>query len=256
MRIMVQAHRGASAYAPENTAPAFRLAVEMHADGVENDVRFSKDKVLVVGHDGTVDRVSDGKGRVHEMTLAELKQLDYGVKRGPQFAGTRICTLTEFLDIVRDMKIINIEFKPIEHPDVEPAWACDQLYDAVARAGVWDHTIVSSFDFTLLKLLKERHADVRTALLYGHKMTPAETVALVRSVNGDIIHPELSCINKWIVDRCRREGIDVNVWTVDKPRSIRRAIELGVTGIITNVPDRVLEAVRAAECENSYIVDK
>jgi len=242
---MVQAHRGASAYAPENTLPAFRLAVKMGADGVENDIRFTKDGVIVVSHDGNIDRMSTGTGLVRDLTYEELLQFDFGVKRGPEFAGTKICTLKEFLDVVKVMSVVNIEFKPMaENGPIDPDWAINRMYSEVEAAGCWDHTIISSFDHPLLKRIKELHPDVRTALLYGHQLTPDETVAMVRAVNGDIIHPHLGCINKEIVDRCREEGIQVNVWTVDSPEDIERAISYGVTGIITNVPDRVLERVK------------
>ena len=244
MRIMVQGHRGASAYAPENTLPAFKLAVKMGADGVENDIRFTKDGVIVVSHDASVDRMSTGTGLIRDMTYSELLEYDFGVKRGQEFAGTKICTLKEFLDIVKGMDIVNIEFKPMaENGPIDPDWAIGRMYGEVEAAGCLDRTIISSFDHPLLKRIKELHPDVRTALLYGHRMTPDETIAMVRSVNGDIIHPHLGCIDKEIVDRCREEGIQVNVWTVDAPEDVRLAVSYGVTGIITNVPDRVLKIV-------------
>lgn len=86
--IVVHAHRGASAYAPENTLPAFRLAMEMGADGFENDIHLTKDKVFAVCHDGSIERTSNGTGSIHEMTMAQLKQYDFGVKFSEKFAGT------------------------------------------------------------------------------------------------------------------------------------------------------------------------
>lgn len=243
MSINVQAHRGASAYAPENTAPAFRLAVEMGADGVENDIRLTKDNIYVLSHDSSINRMSTGKGEVCDMTYEELLQYDFGVRTNEKFKGTRIATLEDFLDIVDGMRVINIELKPLMPRD-DRQFAFDTLYNALVKHSCVERTIISSFDHVSLKGLKEAHPDLRTALLYGHKMSPDETVEFVRSFKADIIHPELSCINADIAQKCRENGIDVNVWTVDAPKDIKRAMELGVTGIITNVPDRVLEILR------------
>ncbi len=109
--IVVHAHRGASAYAPENTLPAFRLAMEMGADGFENDIHLTKDKVFAVCHDGSIERTSNGTGSIHEMTMAQLKQYDFGVKFSEKFAGTRISSLDEMLEVTHGMDILNIELK-------------------------------------------------------------------------------------------------------------------------------------------------
>ena len=101
MKINVQAHRGASAYAPENTAPAFRLAVSMGADGVENDIRLTKDGVYVLSHDSNINRMSDGKGEVGEMTYEELLQYDFGVRTNAKFKGTKIATLKSSWKLLR-----------------------------------------------------------------------------------------------------------------------------------------------------------
>lgn len=236
---MVQAHRGASAYAPENTLPAFALAVEMEADGVENDIHYTLDGQFVVCHDSNIARTSDGTGEIHEMTLKQLREYDFGKKFDPKFAGTVIPTLKEFLDVVKDMRVINIEVKPPYPDHVQRGVIYDQLYRELAEAGCTERTIISSFDHGMLKELKAAHPDLRTALLYGHPMTPEETLEFVHRYDADIVHPFIGCIDENIVNTCLENGIDVNVWTVDDPENIRRAIDLRVTGIITNVPDKV-----------------
>ena len=134
MKINVQAHRGASAYAPENTAPAFRLAVSMGADGVENDIRLTKNGVYVLSHDSNINRMSDGKGEVGEMTYEELLQYDFGVRTNAKFKGTKIATLKEFLEIVKDMRVINIELKPFA-PHEDKNYAFKYLHDALLQFG-------------------------------------------------------------------------------------------------------------------------
>lgn len=243
MKINVQAHRGASAYAPENTAPAFRLAVSMGADGVENDIRLTKDGVYVLSHDSNINRMSDGKGEVGEMTYEELLQYDFGVRTNAKFKGTKIATLKEFLEIVKDMRVINIELKPFA-PHEDKNYAFKYLHDALLQFGCTERTIISSFDHQALKELKAAYPELRTALLYGHGMSPEEMISFVRSYNADIIHPQLGAVNEKIMEACRKNGIEVNVWTVDSSHDIKRAMELGVTGIITNVPDKVLNVLR------------
>lgn len=244
MKINVQAHRGASAYAPENTVPAFQLAVDMNADGVENDIRLTKDGVYVLSHDGDIGRMSNGKGEINQMTYEELLQYDFGVKTAEKYKGTKIATLEEFLQVVHKMNVVNIELKPFA-PHEDKNYAFDYLYNLLVKYGCVERTIISSFDHTALKELKAAHGDLRTALLYGHGMTPDETVAFVKSFNADIIHPQIGAINEMIVEACKKNNIEINVWTVDSLHDIKRAIQLGVTGIITNVPDKVLEVLRA-----------
>ena len=124
-KTMIQAHAGASQLAPENTLAAFRAAKAAGADGFETDVRMTKDQCLVIHHDDSIDLTSDGQGNISDMTLAELKQLDFGAWFGPEFEGERILTLEECLSAAKDLdfEIVNLELKPvvINSEDGEPA---------------------------------------------------------------------------------------------------------------------------------------
>lgn len=240
--ILVQAHRGASAYAPENTLPAFSLAVKMNADGVENDIHLTKDNRFVVCHDDEIARTSTGKGLISQSDYNTLVQYDFGVKYNPSFEGTKIPLLEQFLDVVKDMKVINIELKGPFTPS-NKSEAFKMLYDIIKSYGCIGKSIISSFEHILLKELKEECPNLRTALLYGHVMTPSETVSFVQNHNADFIHPALSCLKKETVDECRKKGIGCNIWTVNAPEHIKVAIEMEPTGIITDVPDRVLKAL-------------
>ena len=114
-KTMIQAHAGASQLAPENTLAAFRAAKAAGADGFETDVRMTKDQCLVINHDDSIDLTSDGQGNISDMTLAELKQLDFGAWFGPEFEGERILTLEECLSAAKDLdfEIVNLELKPV-----------------------------------------------------------------------------------------------------------------------------------------------
>lgn len=240
---MVQAHRGASAYAPENTLPAFRLAKEMHSDGIECDIHLTSDGVLVVCHDDDIARTSNGCGSIAAMTLPELKRYDFGCKFSPDFTGTCIPTLDELLELVYDMAIINIECKgPLpagRHMDE----ALEKLYDTLVRFGCVERTLMSTFLWDWAKRSKELHPDLRTALLYGNRLSPEETLDSARRHMADAMHPNLEHLDKEAVDACLSSGIDVNAWTIDSPEQIERAITLGITGLITDVPDCALAAI-------------
>lgn len=232
---VIQAHRGASGYAPENTLPAFRMAVQMGADGVETDLHMTRDGFFVVCHDENISRTSNGEGKIREMTLKQLKTYDFGGPYSAAYAGTSIPTLEEFLEVVKELDPINIEIKGPFPDGSDMAAVFDRLVDRLNQYGCAERVLFSSFCHDWLRELKKRFPALRTGLLYGEgPRTPEETLRLAREYNADAIHPELHCINREIVETCRENGVDVNVWTVDSPQDIALAASLGVTGIITD----------------------
>lgn len=236
----IQAHRGASGYAPENTLPAFQLAVDMGADGIECDIHLSRDGHFIVCHDETIDRTSDGEGKISELTLAEIKAHDFGVKFDERFRGVTAPTLEEMLDVVKSMNPINIEIKEFGK-DRDNAEILDKFYGILKSFGVIENTIVSSFDAPLLKLLKERHPDIYTCYLYNEMKLSA---AFSEGIGCSAIHPYYKKLLPATIRSAHRRGMKVNCWTVNKEAEIRRMIALGSDGIITNYPDI---AVKVAE---------
>lgn len=249
-KTLIQAHRGASAYAPENTLPAFQMAVDMGADGIECDIHLTRDGQFVVCHDETVNRTSDGTGRIAAKTLAELKTLDFGVKFDSRFAGTRIPTLEEMLDVVGGMRVINIEIKRFDHPMGQAA-ASDRFYELLTNKNVLSRTIVSSFDEEALKVLKQRHPDTVTCLLYSGGKNKCETAD---KLHCSAIHPDFAHLTAAEIDKAHGKGMKVNCWTPNSQEDIRRQILAGCDGIITNYPDRALELVKeSAQNENGSL---
>ena len=151
---LIYGHRGASGHAPENTLEAFRLSMDMGADGFELDVHMSLDGELVVIHDETVDRTTDGTGLVRDLTLAQLKALD-ACNGMDAYRGARIPTLGEVFDLIRDTRhIVNVEVKTDEwfYPQIE-----EKCLALAKEQGVEDRVIYSSFNhFTLIKLRQRR----------------------------------------------------------------------------------------------------
>ena len=231
------AHRGARKAAPENTLPAFQKALEMHVDGIELDVRCSNDDVLVVMHDETVERTTDGSGKVSDLALAQLRTLDAGSHFGPEFAGVRIPTLDEVLDLVGDRCTVNIEIKTLAH---DGGGEVDRVAQIIAARELYDQVIVSSFN--PIALIKMRHIDsrIRLGLLYEYSL-PGYLCKMWmgQAVAPEALHPKHTLVDEMSVDDARKRRKAVNTWTVNDVKEARRLNALGVDVIITDVPDLI-----------------
>lgn len=226
------AHRGASAYAPENTIAAFDKAVEQGADAIELDLHLSRDGELVVIHDDTLDRTTDGSGPVHEQSLEELRRLDAGRWFGEVFAGQRIPRLDEVLDRFAGKVQLALEIKAGSSvfPGIE-----EKVISALRECAAIDQTAVASFDHYALRRLKEIEPAIRTAaLLVGR---PVSLSALAGPAKADGLALEASFVTKTEVEACRASGLQLVVWVVNDPAQMRHFIKLGVDGIITDRPD-------------------
>lgn len=243
MQIQVWAHRGASAYAPENTMEAFSLAIEQRADGIELDVHLTADGEVVVAHDETVDRVSDGSGRIVQMTLTELRQLNFH-KPMPQYTETaRIPTLREVLDLLRPTNLIlNIELKnSIEaYPGME-----ERCIDLVRAAGMRDRVWYSSFNHHSLTQVKALDSGAPCGVLYSGTMVQPWLYA--RNLGMDALHPHFSeLLVPDEVPQSHTAGIRVHAWTVNETEHLEAVARTGLDAIITNFPDRALRVLGRA----------
>jgi glycerophosphoryl diester phosphodiesterase len=162
MKIEVAAHRGNMALYPENTLPAFRSACEIGVDMIELDMHMTKDGEIIVAHDGDFIRTADNPGKIHEMTLAEIKKIDVGKKRGSEFEGITVPTLGEFLDLMKQIgqsMSFNFEFKDYIHVHGDK-FACESADRAIAlidEYGFWDRSIANSFDGRLLEYIEKKY---------------------------------------------------------------------------------------------------
>lgn len=239
---LVFGHRGASAYAPMNTIPAYVLAADQGADGIELDVHRSKDGHAVIVHDFTVDHTTNGSGRVDAMTLAELKALDAGSWFGEQFVGTRIPTLDEVFEAVGQRVYVNVEIKSesAETDGVEQVVA-----DVIAKYNMQARVIVSSFNPLTLKRFRDIMPEVPIGFLYSNDM-PIDTQALMKQLDlkHEARHPHHEMIDTAYMEWVKREGYRVNTWTVNDPARAVVLRDLGVDAIITDKPDVILKALR------------
>lgn len=241
---LVLGHRGASAYAPMNTLPAFELAAAQGADGIELDVHRSKDGHAVIVHDFTVDKTTDGSGTVTEMTLAQLKALDAGSWFGAEFAGTRIPTLDEVFEAVGDKLYINVEIKSMsqETDGVEQIVA-----DVITRFNMQERVVVSCFNPLTLDRFRRIMPGVPLGFLY-EPATFAQTGAMMGALDlsCEAWHPHHTMIDAAYMRRAADEGVLVNTWTVNEPELAVSLRDLGVNGIVTDKPDVILQALRGA----------
>jgi len=159
--IYVAAHRGFCAKYPENTMEAFRAAAEIGVDQIEIDVRITKDGEAVIIHDETVDRTSNGTGKVADMTLAELRALDFGSKKDPRFAGAKIPTFLEFMDFVKDLPTMTLDVELKEYPTEgreEIAFAfCDRILQIIDGYGFTDRVVINTFSGRLHEYIREKY---------------------------------------------------------------------------------------------------
>lgn len=225
-------HRGASGHAPENTLEAFQLAMDMGADGIELDVHLSRDGELVVIHDETVDRTTNGTGFINSMTMEQLKKLDAS-KGMAKYKGAKIPTLGEVYDLLRPTRaIINVEIKTdtIFYPDIER-----KCLELEKEKGMEGRIIYSSFNHYSIVRVLELDSGAQTALLYSSGLY--QPWNYTKSVGARYIHPY--CPNLFLPDLitgCRENGVGINAWTVNDMDVMRLCLKEGV-GIITDYPD-------------------
>jgi glycerophosphoryl diester phosphodiesterase len=242
-RPLVFAHRGASRVAPENTLPAFEAAIRSGADGVELDVQYSSDGHLVVIHDLTLERLTNGIGRVTSQPLATLRALDAGSHFGPEFAGARIPLLGEVLDLVKDKLLVNVELKV---PDTGSAAMGADVVAAVRAHGMADQVVVSSFNPFALRRAKLAGPEIECALLVAHDLPRWMRWDLTRRYShADSIHPEAVMVDAAYVAWASKHCLRLRVWTVDDEAEMRRLLNLGIDAVITDVPDRWIEMMKS-----------
>lgn len=240
---IIYSHRGASAYAPENTMSAFRKGIEMGAKGIENDIHLTKDGHIVVCHDADVKRTSNGEGLIKDFTLEELKQFDFGSWFSPEFEGERIPTLEEVLILIKDWDgILNIEIKGI--PTLDLPGIEEKLVELVRKYSLTEKVIISSFNHYSLAELKRIAPEIKTAILYSELMY--EPWNYVKNINAFAIHPGMGYLTKEIIEGCKKNGVIVNVWTANEKEHMKMLLDAGVDGIITNCPDIAVELVKQA----------
>ena len=253
----ILAHRGASAYAPENTMPAFELAIEKHADGFEIDITFTRDSEIVVIHDDSIDRTSNGKGRVSLYTLSELKGFNFNRGFEETYPDAPIPTLSEVLELVkRHSLILNIEVKNLFGSGFDNSELALTAAQLVKQYDMAENVIFSSFNHHSMVMLKTAFPEMKTALLYFENLYKAGQYAL--TANAAALHPLFISVNADMVQEAHEANIMVTPYTVNDPEIMRIFKKIGVDGIITDNPDvcyRVRTTETASDNSDSQVLE-
>ena len=231
----IVAHRGASAYEPENTLRAFERAIELGADMCELDLHVSKDGALVVIHDSSVDETTNGHGLVHDLELAELKQLDAG-------KGERIPTLQEVIDLVRGRNGLYIELKAPETPRPTVTLLRTNQFTSP------DQVIVGSFQADLVRETKQLAPELSVALLVGPVYPADELIAMARAAHADYIHlcwesrvPQPhELLTPDLLRALRNARLGIVLWHEERDEELAILRTLDVDAICTNTPDKLV----------------
>lgn len=220
-------HRGAKAYVAENTIESVEKALEFGVDGIEIDVHKCASGELVVFHDFTLDRMTNGQGEVSKYTLTELKQL----KVNDRFL---IPTLEDVLNIIDKKCMLNIELKG-KNTAVE---ACHIVKKYIDNNG-WqlDHFIISSFQHHELEMVFNTNKNLRLGVLTKASVTDA--VEFAKTINAYAVHPNVALMTRDNVKRAQDEGYKVITWTVNDDDTIARMTSYGVDAIISDIPDKL-----------------
>ena len=227
------AHRGASGRAPENTHAAFAAALSLGAQAIELDCQLSADGELVVIHDETLERATDGRGAVGDRTFADLQRLDAGAWFGEEFRGERIPRLADVLAQVRDRVTLNVEIKSAR--DLGTIEAKLAALVTAERAADW--VVFSSFHPAALRTMRAAAPWARLGVLCDHYPLP-DGLALALEVEAETVIPGRRWIDPRVVEAAHVRGLGVWVWTVNEPGEMRRLAALGVDALFSDYPER------------------
>ena len=225
-------HRGARGHAPENTMTSFLKGADMGVDAVETDVQLSKDGEVVLIHDYTVDRTTNGRGFVKDMTLAELKTLDAGSWYDTTYAGERILTLAELLVWAKGRVGVALEIKngPIYYPGI-----AEKTIRLVRQHGMKRQVILISFDHFVLREAKQIAPEIATGILYvGGLVDP---VAAARAALADSLNPHWAYVTPELVRTAHAAGLAISAWNPDDAATLRALSDMGVDSAGSDSPE-------------------
>jgi glycerophosphoryl diester phosphodiesterase len=236
---MAIAHRGASSYAPENTFAAFDLALRLGARHIELDVEVTRDGQIVVIHDDTVDRTTDGSGLVRNHTLEALQRLDAGSWFDATFAGERIPRFDDVLGRYKGRAHIHTEIKG------RSTYLSRRTADLVRQHGMVDQATITSFQMARLEEIRGYAPELAAGWLLGEVSESA--IAQARDLGLRQICPRAKTVTRELVDRLHAEGFVVRVWGVDSETLMREVVQAGADGMTVNFPDKLIAYLSSGE---------
>lgn len=242
-RPLVIGHRGNAGPAPANTLAGFQEAIALGLDMIEIDLQVTRDGEIVLVHDDTVDHTTDATGRVDSMTLAEIRQLDAGSWKSPEYRGERVPTLAETLEFTKDQIHLSLDLKDVR--------AIQRMAELVRDANMMDQVVVCGCDVPRAKLVREVEPRFAVVLNMDDTMcelAKADPLQFIRAYPAHAAENQMAALNMQhgyitpeLVRTAHLRGLPVWAWTVDELSDIRRLIQAGVDAIYSNWPKRVLK---------------
>lgn len=237
----IYAHRGFSGKYPENTMLAFEKAIEAGAEGIEFDVHLIKDDSLVIMHDETIDRTTDGKGCIKDYTFDELQKFDASAGFKGVYGENRIPKLRDYFELVKDIPdfMTNIEMKTgrFEYPTIE-----EKVIAMIEEYNLQDKIIISSFNHYTVMRCRSINPEIKTGYLTGDWIYNFGAYTKEREV--ECCHPWYGSLTDEAVAEMKANGRIINTWTVNEYDDIKHLADIGIDGLIGNYPDRMVELLR------------
>ena len=231
------AHRGAAGSRPELTRVAFERAIELGVDMIELDVQLTRDGKLVVLHDLVLGRTVPGSGSVRDYDLADLQRLDAGSWFAAEYAGARVPSLDEVLDLTRGRVALNVEIKS---PSGDWEATAQALLVALEEKDCLETTLVSSFAMGALRAIRLAGETVRLAVLW-HRGDAADAFGHAEALGAEALHPHHALVTPALIAAACQGDLRVNTWTVNEVSRMRELVDLGIDGIVSDYPERFTE---------------
>lgn len=228
------AHRGFSGKYPENTMLSFKKAFEAGCDEIEFDVQLTKDNIIVIFHDETIDRITDGTGYIRDYTFEELGKFNVTADFGNKYGFNAIPSFEEYINWVKDKNIMtNIELKTNKYyyQEIE-----EKTVDMIKTYALEDKVMFSSFNYLSLIRCKELAPHIKCGVL-GFKAGIGNPGYYVSKYNFEFYHPYVKDLTDEIVETCNAHGVELNVWTVNDEVDVKKLYDWGCRGVITDYPD-------------------
>lgn len=245
MAPLVIAHRGDSGHRPENTLASFASALEAGAEVVEFDVQLTRDGHVIVIHDALLDRTTDGRGPVTQLTLRDVRAVSagYPARFGDRYQGERVPTLAEALGFVRERCKAMVEIKADSVTDDAEGGIEARTIEEIRRSGMEKDTVLISFDRRALLRCRSAAPEIMRGHLFA-RAEPGEVLAGAREVGCDLVMPEKGMLSEALRDRAREAGLKVATWVVDDPAELLALARFDLYGVGSNRPGVLLEALR------------
>lgn len=235
MKTLNLAHRGFSGQYPENTMIAFEKAYEAGADGIELDVQLTNDGEVVIFHDETLERLTNGEGHLTDHTLDELKMLSITCQMQAGLPEQTIPTLKEYFEWVQDKSILtNIEIKTVNSDDIGLE---KKVLDLIEAYNIEEQIIISSFHRGNMVRVKRLNSTIQTGLLVAG--CNERIVQMTSEIGMDYLHPHALCLDEELVKFANSHDLKINAWTVNEKMDLEKAEKAGIHAIITDFPNRL-----------------